>query len=408
MRTVAGPPEPARDPAPGDGAGAIPGAPGVAPGRDLASGRALRVLLLEDLEEDAELVEARLEGAGLRFELRHVRSREDFLAALAAFEPDAILCDYGLPTYGGRAALQDVQDRRPEVPVLMVSGSLIDEEALELLRHGAKDWVLKGNLARLAPAVTRAVEEAQAARTLREREAEALARQVELARSNADLESFAWVASHDLKEPLRMVVSYLQLLERRLGPRLVGEEREFLQEAVGGGRRLAALVEALLDWARVSRGTGPQEVVDPAVPLGRAVAGLAAAIEESGARLSTAAPLPAVRADPDQLERLFLNLLGNAIKFRRGPGPRVEVSARLDGAFVEFRVRDDGIGIDPAHHQRVFGMFKRLHGRDEYPGTGIGLALALRIVERHGGRIWVESSPGQGATFCFTLPAAGP
>jgi signal transduction histidine kinase len=230
----------------------------------------------------------------------------------------------------------------------------------------------------------------------------------ELARSNTALGEFAYAASHDLQEPLRMVARFTQLLQHRYQGKLDADADEFIGFAVDGAKRMETLIKDLLDYSRVStRGLPPAET-DCAPVFEQAVANLRAAIEESGARV-TCRRLPVVRADASQLALLFQNLIGNALKFRGDRPPRVHVAARRErGAWV-FSVRDNGIGIDPRHHERIFAVFQRLHTRAEYPGTGIGLALCKKIVERHGGRIWVESEVGQGSTFYFTLPGvAGP
>jgi PAS domain S-box-containing protein len=228
----------------------------------------------------------------------------------------------------------------------------------------------------------------------------------ELARSNGDLEQFAYVASHDLQEPLRAVVSYLQLLQRRYQGQLDAKADTYIGHAVDGAHRMQALIQALLTYSRVGRKGGQPTPTDAGAAVERALASLREAIEASGARV-TYAGLATVTADPFQLAQLFQNLIGNAIKFHGDRPPRVEVSAERDDDAWHFVVRDNGIGIAPEYYERIFVIFQRLHARDEYPGTGIGLAICKRIVERHGGRIWVESAPGQGSAFHFTLPDAG-
>ena len=225
-----------------------------------------------------------------------------------------------------------------------------------------------------------------------------------LARSNRELEQFAYVASHDLQEPLRMVASYTQLLARRYEEKLDDDARDFIRYAVDGANRMQRLISDLLSYSRVSsRGRQPEEA-DSHAALVEAVANLAAAIAEGGA-IVTNDDLPTVRADRSQLVQLFQNLIQNAVKFRSGQPPHVHVSAARRDAEWVFSVRDNGIGIAPEHRERVFEIFQRLHRRDEYGGTGIGLALCKRIAERHGGQIWLESEVGAGSTFHFSLPA---
>ena len=232
-----------------------------------------------------------------------------------------------------------------------------------------------------------------------------LATQAELARSNAELEQFAYVASHDLQEPLRMVASYVGLLERRYRGKLDDDADDFIEFAVDGARRMQALLNGLLDLSRVgTRGREPEPTDSEAV-LRDALLNLEQAIGEAGAEVSHD-PMPTVLGDRIQLTQLFQNLISNAVKFNASRRPRVAVTARRAGSMWEFRVADNGIGIDPAHFERIFQVFQRLHTRETYAGTGIGLAVCRKIVERHGGTIWIESAKGQGATFCFTLQAA--
>jgi len=227
----------------------------------------------------------------------------------------------------------------------------------------------------------------------------------ELERSNQELERFAYVASHDLQEPLRMVASYTQLLAQRYGDRLDQDAHEFIGFAVDGAARMRRLINDLLEYSRVTTHGDNLAPVDAQSALGEALTNLRAAIQDTGGAV-TAEPLPRVMADPTQLTQVFQNLVGNALKFRGEAPPRVHITVTpREGAWL-FAVADNGIGIDPQYFDRIFVIFQRLHPSHRYPGTGIGLALCRRIVERHGGRLWVESAPGQGATFYFTLKRA--
>ena len=233
-----------------------------------------------------------------------------------------------------------------------------------------------------------------------------------LARSNAELEQFAYVASHDLQEPLRMVASYTQLLQRRYQGKLDEKADTYIHYAVDGAQRMQTLINDLLALSRVGTQGKALAPVDVGAVVGRVLRWLGRALEESGGAV-TVGPMPTVTGDAGQLEQVFQNLIGNALKFcRPGVAPRVEVTAERrgntpGGAGADewvFSVRDNGIGFEPQFGEQIFVVFQRLHTRAEYPGTGVGLAIVKKIVERHGGRIRAEGRPGDGATFSFTIP----
>lgn len=239
---------------------------------------------------------------------------------------------------------------------------------------------------------------------LKAKQVELEARAEALARSNADLEQFAYVASHDLQEPLRMVSSFTQLLARRYKGRLDEDADEFIRYASQGAETMQAMIRDLLAYARLSASAPSPRPVALDTALDAALANLRAALEEVKPELRREA-LPTVLGEPGQLTQLFQNLLGNALKFRvpHRP-PEISIGARREGDCWHCWVQDNGIGLDARHAEQIFTIFQRLHGREEFPGSGIGLAFCKRIVERHGGRIWVESTRGLGATFHFTLP----
>jgi signal transduction histidine kinase len=245
-------------------------------------------------------------------------------------------------------------------------------------------------------------------RRIAERTAELAERAKDLARSNSELQQFAYVASHDLQEPLRMVASFTQLLGRRYKDKLDNDARDFINYAVDGATRMQSLISDLLTYSRVGTQAKPLAATSCDDVLDRVLLGLSIAIEENHAVIERE-PLPTVMADSLQIGQLFQNLIANAIKFHGSEVPRVHIRADRDGSGWKFSVRDNGIGIAPEHAERIFAIFQRLHTRTEYPGTGIGLAVCKKIVERHGGRIWIEPAPVKGTIFCFLLPAvAGP
>jgi PAS domain S-box-containing protein len=286
-------------------------------------------------------------------------------------------------------------------------------------RYSQADLLLAQELVRLAALSVdnaRLYREAQEARQslegyaatlehrVEERTAAAMERSRELARSNEELEQFAYVASHDLQEPLRMVANFTQLLAKRYTGRLGADADEFIGYTIEGVNRMHSLIRGLLEFARVRGGELALEQVNLEETVGEALMELLPSIAGAQA-VVTQDSLPVLRADPRQMLQLFVNLLSNAVKFRGETPPVIHITAARAGAEWRFSVRDNGIGIAPGHIERVFQIFQRLHARREYPGTGIGLALCRKIVERHGGRIWVDSVPGQGSTFYFTLPS---
>ena len=226
----------------------------------------------------------------------------------------------------------------------------------------------------------------------------------ELVRSNDELAQFAYVASHDLQEPLRTVSIYTQLLAKKYKGELQGDADLYIDYIIGGAHRMEHLIRDLLEFSRVdSRGREFFKETSCDAALDEALSNLLTLIEESGATIARQ-PLPVVMGDPVQLTRVFQNLIGNAIKYRGDKTPLIAVSVEPAGRDWLFWVRDNGIGIAPEYTEKVFGIFKRLHARGDHPGNGMGLAICRKIVSRHGGRIWVESQPGAGSSFLFTLP----
>ena len=229
---------------------------------------------------------------------------------------------------------------------------------------------------------------------------------VELERSNRELEHFAYAASHDLQEPLRAVGGYVQLLAHRSPEHLDARARHYIQGAAEGAARMSQQILDLLELSRVGTRGLRLARVNLGAPLRTALKNLSASIDEAEARVTTD-PLPTLLVDGEQMVRLFQNLIGNSLKFRGEGRPEIHVGARREDSRWVMWVRDNGIGIDPQYFGKIFQVFQRLHTREKYPGTGVGLSICRRIVERHEGQIWVESQGGQGATFYFSLPAGG-
>ncbi|MBU4263555.1 MAG: PAS domain S-box protein [Proteobacteria bacterium] len=534
----------------------------------------MRILHLEDDFNDAELVRTALEEGGYRLDVACVETKADFIAALADNEYDIILADYMLPSFDGLSALAIAQEKTPEVPFIFVSGVMGEELAIDTLKNGATDYVLKQRMSRLAPAVCRALKEAnelikrnraeqelkkyheQLEELVRERTAELsstidqlkheicerrraekerekteeqfrllvegvmdyaifmidpagrvlswnegaerikgyradeifgrhfssfyteedvkqgkpanhlkiadeqgsyeedslmvrkdgsqfwanvvitalrdeagrlrgfskVIRDIserrraeeklrttadELARSNAELTRFAAIVAHDLQEPLRVIDGFINLLARRYQGRLDEKADEFIGFTVEGVKRMQQLIKDLLEYSKVgTRGT-ILETVDFSAAVDKAVLNLQAAVRDINAVI-TRDSLPTLMANASLISRLFQNLIGNALKFHGKEPMQVHISAEQKENRWILSVRDNGIGIEPKYAETIFGMFQRLHTTREYPGTGIGLAVCKRIVEHHGGEIWLESEPGKGSTFYFTSPARLP
>jgi PAS domain S-box-containing protein len=301
----------------------------------------------------------------------------------------------------------DRLEEEPKILERLKSGERVDHfETIRMKKDGTK-FNISLTISPVKDSRGRIVGASKVARDITERvrQDEALqAANAALTRANADLQQFAYSASHDLQEPLRMVAAYSELLQQRFGGQLGEVGDEYIKHTVAGAMRMDALLRDLRNFTLVSTSEyDPQEEVDANAVLNKALANLEAAILESGAEIGSA-PLPRVLIYEFQLEQVFQNLVGNAINYRSNDPPRIKIAAVRQGGDWLFSVQDNGIGIAPEFKEQIFGMFKRLHTADEYRGTGMGLAICQRIVERAGGRIWVESEPGRGSTFYFTLP----
>ncbi|HSV28661.1 MAG TPA: ATP-binding protein, partial [Candidatus Omnitrophota bacterium] len=485
-------------------------------------GKPLKVLIVEDSEDDAELMIAELMRGGFAPVVRRVDTLPDLQAALAGGEWEVVLSDCHMPHMSADLALTTLQQSRQDLPFIILSGVVRPEDAVSLLKRGAHDFINKDALARLVPAVERELREAseRAQRRAAEQRVRILSLAVEqspvsvvitgrdgtieyvnpkfeevtgysfadsvgrpldftrdgegaeafamltasmaageewrgelsnrrrdgqmfwervsaspltsetgaithfvvvkediterrlhenelrealdqLTQTNTELERFAYVASHDLQEPLRTVTLYCQLLDRDLRGKLSDDADDYLHFIVGAAKRMHALINDLLAYSRITGGL-PFTPVRAADACASALQNLQESIRETGASIEVR-PLPVIAADQVQLMQLFQNLIGNAIKFHRPDvAPRIVVSAEQVGGEWVFSVADNGIGIE-ASEQDVFEIFRRLHTAQAYPGTGVGLAICKRIVQRHGGSIWMTSQPGQGSTFFFTL-----
>jgi signal transduction histidine kinase len=397
-----------------------------------------KILLVDDRPSNLDALEAILEDLGQ--DLVRATSGKEALRHLLKEDFAVILLDVKMPEMDGfeTAALIRERERSRHTPILFLTAHRDEEHIFRGYYAGAVDFLYKPlnpevlrskvsvfvDLARKTELLRRNAEvlearNAELENVIRERErAEEDVRRLnaeleervkqrtaELSYANEELRQFAYAASHDLQEPLRTITIYTQLIAQRIGHTEDRDLAEFVNFVVTSTRRMSDLLNDLLAYSQAS--DRALDLSQP-VPLEGVLAGvmlsLNALIDETGARI-TSDPLPTVYADFTQLTRVFQNLLSNALKYRNGEEPEVHVSARQSGGEWQLSVRDNGIGIEPGFHNHIFGIFKRLHGKDT-PGTGMGLAICKKIIERHGGRIWVESEgTGKGSTFVFTLPA---
>jgi len=416
----------------------------------------VRILLVEDNPAEARLFQEMLKDTGKeQLELTAVKRLRQALQQLEDEAFDVLLLDLTLPDSQGLESLEPLMQQAPGLPIVVLTNTNDAELAVEAVRRGAQDYLVKRQISPevLVRSLRYAIERKQAAEALRqaneilelrvqERTAELVAAneslmqeiaerckaQEELERSNADLEQFAYIASHDLQSPLGTVNSYAQLLARRYQGKLDAKADKYIGYIVENTLLMKQLIQDLLLYSRLGQTKKAFELTECEAVLKGVLGQLRNAIANSNATI-THDPLPCVMADPVELGQLFQNLIENAIKYRRQDPPQIHLSAILRSAPQEkaeengqeiqnpkskiqnpnltewvFSVRDNGIGIDPKHFERIFMIFQRLHTDDEYPGTGIGLAFCQKIISHHGGQLWVESQPGEGSIFYFSLP----
>jgi light-regulated signal transduction histidine kinase (bacteriophytochrome) len=391
------------------------------------------VLIVEDSEDDALLLLRELRRGGYEPVCERVETHEAMKAALENGRWDIVISDYVLPGFSGLAALNILKESGQDLPFIIVSGNIGEDIAVAAMKAGAHDYIIKGNLTRLVPAVERELREADVRhekqraeeelkverqraekalkeanetleRCVAERTVKLAQSEAELQRSNSDLQQFAYIASHDLQSPLRNVEGFVKLLARRYEGQLDAKADEFILHISNGVKDMQMLIHDILEYSKVDSGGKMFASVDMSLCVNKAISNLRAEIDEKNAEITHNETLPVVHGDAIQLTGLLQNLIGNAIKFSQEE-PKVHISWKREGNRAVFTIQDNGIGMDMKDTDKIFAVFHRLHSKSEYLGTGIGLAICKKIVERHGGRIWVESEPGKGSTFFFTLPA---
>lgn len=371
-----------------------------------ASGPKLRILLLEDSSGDAALIERELRKAEIPFESGRVETEKDFLAALDDFVPDVILADYNLPTFDGSTALGLARERTA-APFIFVSGAMGEETAVESLKGGAADYVLKDRLARLGPAVRRAVQEAEVFRAKRRAEEELRSALAMLEATNRDLETMLFVVSHDLRQPLVTFSYFMDILEKGMAGEIGARESDALRRVRRAEKRMRALLDDILRVACAGKQDLNREDIDAVSIVNNAMEGLLGAVCQSRAGVRIDEDLPRLCVDRNWAALAVQNLLSNALKFvEAGAQPDVEIAGYRGPEGIGLVVRDRGTGAPLEMGDRIFDLFQRGVGQN-VEGTGSGLAIVRIVAERHGGRTWHQPRPGGGAEFFVTFGAAG-
>lgn len=367
--------------------------------------QAFTLLIVEDDPAAARIVSEMLKQCTTAcFWTIHADCLADALDRISQKKIDAVLLDLNLPDSQGLEGLEKITAAYPGLPVILCTGTDDEDIGTQALQRHAADYLIKGqiNPNLLVRSIRYAIERKRAENAQKQSQQDLEQALKDLQQANQELNQFASIASHDLQEPLRIITLYLELLTRTYGDRLDKDAAEYIQRATEGSQDAQALIKALLLYAR-SGATETMEEVDLEQMFRQLISKLELPIQESGAEI-THDPLPTIKANRVQMRQLFQNLLLNAIKYRSRRPLKIHIHATSGEAGWVFSVQDNGIGIDPNEHDRVFNIFQKLHSKSEYPGAGIGLAICKKIVGRHGGRIWVESQPDRGSTFHFTLP----
>lgn len=352
----------------------------------------LRVLVVDDSEADRETFRRFLaRDQSCEYEILEAETGEAGLASFREQEPQCVLLDYGLPDIDGIDLAEQLTGGNdpPSVAIIMLTGQGSESIAVTALKVGVQDYIAKDVIT--AEGITRCIQRAV--------EKVLLLQQLE--RQRQELQRFASVVSHDLKAPLRSITAFSERLAQRCENKLDETEQDYLGRLIAASGRMTHMVDDLLDYCRLEIPDKKADV-DLSALLEEVLANLSGVVADTGGRVDVD-PLPTVHGDPTRLSQVFQNLVGNGLKFRGDASPVVSIRAAELEDRVQISISDNGIGIPLEQHERIFGVFQRLHTRDEYEGTGIGLSLCRRIVQGHGGQIWIDSEPGTGTTFHFTL-----
>ena len=375
----------------------------------------LKVLCLEDSPRDAEIMRELLIDAGYDLKMDCTAVEKEFVSFLRSHRYDIILSDFKLPGFDGFTALRWSVEICPDVPFICISGTVGEETAVELLKKGAVDYILKDRLVRLPSAIQRALEEAKEKKAHRlaveeiqklnaELEQRVIERTVQLEAANKELEAFAYSVSHDLRAPLRAVDGFSKFVLEDYENKLDSEGKRLLNLIRSNIQKMDQLITDLLALSRVAR----CELNFSGIDMTQMVISMfkeTAAPDVSDKISLTVDPLPEAYADPTYMRQVWANLIANAIKFSsKEKKPLIKICGRTENGFNVYYVKDNGVGFNPEYAHKLFGVFQRLHKSDDFEGTGVGLAIVQRIIHRHGGKVWAEGAEGKGATFWFSLP----
>jgi signal transduction histidine kinase len=364
----------------------------------------LHVLIIEDSEDDTQVLLRELRRGGYEVEHERVETRPAMDAVLFQHKWDLILCDYTLPKFSAEGALSTLQQSGLDVPFIVISGTIGEESAVEMLKDGAQDFIVKGRFYRLLPAIERGLKDAETRRLRREAETERKDLIARLEAINSEIERFTYLAFHDLRAPLVTIKGFVGALKQDLEAERHDQAQKDIQRIAGAADQMDKILSDLLELARIGRVRRPAEDVQLGQLVQEALQKLNGLLQAKDIMVKVSPDLPIVHGDRVRLREVFENLIENAATYTFGQEqPLIEIGTRpQEGQEIIF-VKDNGQGIDPRYHNRIFELFEKLDPGTE--GTGIGLALTKRIIEVHGGSIWVESEgQGQGSTFCFTLP----
>jgi signal transduction histidine kinase len=364
----------------------------------------LRALIVEDSEYDTQTMLRELRRGGYEVEYERVETRSAMEQALSERTWDLILCDYTLPRFSAGDALRTLQQSGLDLPFIIISGTIEEENAVDMLKAGAHDFIVKGRMARLLPAIERELKDAQTRRLQREAEVQRQELMARLEAINSEIERFTYLAFHDLRAPLITIKGFAGALEQDLEAGRHDQALRDIQRIGGAADRMDEILSDLLEFARIGRVRRPSEDVDSQQLVQEALQKLDGLIRAKSVTVKISPDLPQVHGDRIRLREVFENLIENAAQYTSDrKEPLIEIGTRWQDDQQIIFVRDNGQGVDPRYHNRIFELFEKLDPNTQ--GPGIGLALARRIIEVHGGKIWVESGgEGRGSTFCFTLP----